>query len=225
MKTLEQQAIDIVIRYANGEDKGLWEEAKLLAPKLMRKPEKPTVEEIDQFNQFRLKYQKLGTVNGCMAEMDIFTKHKDWRDVLPLLHGCIARQIKERQAKADAGEFVPPWPKFSTYIGKSRRWETVYYDLGNQVKHNLDERYAAWLRNFESKYCPYSEIIEKAFTREQFEDWKNKKGIFAGIDRSMSEEAAKTFFGQLHIEYFKLPGNKTKWPTVADYYQHRKNSL
>ena len=224
MKTLEQQAIDIVIRYANGEDKGLWEEAKILAPKLMRKPEKPTIEEIDEFNVFRLMYKKLGAVKGCSVEMKIFTKHKDWRDVLPILKESLLRQIKERQVAHDAGEFVPSWPMFSTYLNQ-RRWEMVYYDLGNQVKHDLPEKYAAWLRNFESKYCPFSEIVSKALTKEQCEDWINKKGIFAGLDRSMSEEAAKTFFGTFHAEYFKSTFTRSTWPTVADYYQHRKKSL
>lgn len=224
MKTLEQQAIDIVIRYANGEDKGLWEEAKLLAPKLMRKPEKPSVEEIDEFNVFRLMYKKLGTVKGCGIEMKTFTNHKDWREVLPMLKESLLRQIRERQAMHDAGEYLPSWPHLSTYLNQ-RRWEMVYYDLGNQVKHDLPEQYAAWLRNFESKYCPYSEVISRALTREQCADWIAKQGIFAGIDRSMSPESAKAFFGTFHSDYYSSAANRYTWPTVADYYQHRKKQL
>lgn len=219
MKTLQQQAYDLVIALASPDAnvKALKKAAQELAPKLEKKQPAPTSEEIDEFNAFRLRYGKLGIVKGCMVEMKSFTKHKDWRDILPALGFNLDRQIMERQARRDAGEFVPDWPMLTTYLNQ-RRWEAVYFDLGNKAKTDLPEAYVSWLRAFESKFCPFSEVVAKALTLKECEEWKNKTGIFAGLDRSLSPEAQKQLFYDMHQRYFTMPGARNGYQNVGEYF-------
>lgn len=222
---LEQQAIDLVLRLASAPDPSnlteLWMEAVALSPKLSRKEPKPTNLEIDAFNFFRLTYKRLAPVKGCMVELKCFTKHKDWRDILPMLPHSIDRQINERRALADSGGFVAPWPMLSTYLNQ-RRWEMIYYDLGDQVKTDLPEKYVSWLRKYIGKNLPMAEIISRALTLEQCEAWQTKTGIFAGLDRSMSTQRMAEFFNELHTQYFTSVTTRTAWGNVAEYYQHLK---
>lgn len=64
-----------------------------------------------------------GTKRGFDTEYNNFTrKHKDWRNILPLLKPAIKAQIADRQRKKITGEFVPSWKHFRTWIN-NRCWE------------------------------------------------------------------------------------------------------
>jgi hypothetical protein len=61
-----------------------------------------------------------GTKRGCSAELtDFQKKHKDWREVIPLLKPAIEAQIAWRQHAN--GEFRPPWKHFKTWLNQ-RCW-------------------------------------------------------------------------------------------------------
>lgn len=73
----------------------------------------------DTFEQVRQLYP--GTTRGLPTELDNFKRHKDWRDVLPLLAPAIEAQIKWRKT-AKNGEFREAWKHFRTWINQ-RWWE------------------------------------------------------------------------------------------------------
>jgi len=61
-----------------------------------------------------------GTKRGLDTEFTNFKKkHKDWRNILPLLKPAIERQIQSREI---ATGFVPNWKNFQTWIN-NRCWE------------------------------------------------------------------------------------------------------
>jgi hypothetical protein len=81
---------------------------------------------LEIFESARKAYQ--GTKRGCQTEFDDFTrKHKDWKEVLPLLEAVIKRQIDNREKlkfarQTDRNVFIPPWKNFKTWL-YNRCWE------------------------------------------------------------------------------------------------------
>lgn len=72
----------------------------------------------DIFNSARKIY--LGRKRGNDTEFANFAKkHKDWREVLPILEPTIRKQI---EARAASNGFVPEWKHFATWINQ-RCWE------------------------------------------------------------------------------------------------------
>lgn len=226
--TLSQQAIDMVTLLANfPPPTGLeaeWEVMVDLVARIKKRPQKPTEEEMAIFEAFRLRYKKVGTVKGTQVEMAHLAKHKDWREALPALETNFERQITERKALHDSGGFVPPWPMLSTYLNQ-RRWEMVYFDLGNQVKTDLPEKYVQWLRQFESRWCPFSFVVTHALTAAECEEWKTLTGKFAGLDRSMTFEKRTQVFNQMHQDYFGIASSRSMFASVGEYYNHIKKNL
>lgn len=52
-------------------------------------------------------------------------KHKDYKEVLPLLKAAIEAQIKWRERKFVANEFTPEWKQFANWA-EGRDWEYDY---------------------------------------------------------------------------------------------------
>ena len=87
------------------------------------------------------------TKRGNETEFDNFCKkHKDWRQVLPLLKEAVEKQIRWR-AESN-GEFRPPWKNFSVWIN-NRCWEdevvvgatTICWKCDKPAKrHTMDPR-------------------------------------------------------------------------------------
>lgn len=79
------------------------------------------VKEKEIFDEFRKKYP--GTKRGNDIEFENFKKkHKDWKDVLPLLLEKLNYQIKAREENRKLGGFVPEWKNLQTWINQ-RCWE------------------------------------------------------------------------------------------------------
>jgi hypothetical protein len=78
------------------------------------------------FDVFRKKYP--GTKRGNETEFKNFQKkHKDWKEVLPLLEKSIDIQIEERrkltlQKQSNKNIFIPQWKNLQTWINQ-RCWE------------------------------------------------------------------------------------------------------
>jgi len=82
-----------------------------------------------QFESFRLKYKSYGgKVRGFQVEIDeLKKKHKDWKDVIPMLSYAIDKEEEERSAALRRGEFFAQIKNLKTYLNQ-RSWE--YYTDG-----------------------------------------------------------------------------------------------
>lgn len=79
----------------------------------------PSTPEQVTFEKARKLYP--GAKRGFDKEFVNFKKkHRDWREVLPLLEPAIQNQIRWRETAN--GEFRPPWKNFPTWIN-SGWWE------------------------------------------------------------------------------------------------------
>lgn len=79
-----------------------------------------TEKDIYVFDEARKIYP--GTKRGNQTEFEnFFKKHKDWKEVLPLLKPAIEKQITWRK-NAKGSDFVPAWKNFKTWIN-NRCWE------------------------------------------------------------------------------------------------------
>ena len=101
----------------------LWKEY-LKGIKTLKEKEKVKDKVMDKekeiFNSVRELFP--GTKKGNDTEYDNFVKkHKDWKDVLPLLLPAVEKQIKYR-ANIPSDKFIPEWKNFQTWIYQ-RCWE------------------------------------------------------------------------------------------------------
>lgn len=79
--------------------------------------------EKEVFNNFRKAYP--GTKRGNDIEFENFIKkHKDWRDVLPILMERLNYQKEGRSIRKQKGLFVPEWKNLKTWINQ-RAWEEL----------------------------------------------------------------------------------------------------
>lgn len=85
-----------------------------------------TVSEEEQlFDKFRKAYK--GSKRGLPTEFTNFKKkHKDWREVLPILLPAYEAQQAKRNAAREQGCFVPQEKNLQTYINQ-RCWEAEEY--------------------------------------------------------------------------------------------------
>ena len=81
----------------------------------------------DVFEDFVVEYKKLygkHTGGGAKTLFNEFTKrHKDWRDVIPLLMDALHKEDAQRNKAKQSNEFFPSPKLLSTYLGKQRAWE------------------------------------------------------------------------------------------------------
>lgn len=95
----------------------------------------PTKEEKEAFEMFRKKYP--GQKRGLDTELSLLIKkHKDWRDVIPILSNAIDVEIRKRTAAESANDFFPKPQMLQTYINQ-RSWEK-YID---EINPNYDNEY------------------------------------------------------------------------------------
>lgn len=90
----------------------------------------PTEEEKNMFEEFRKKYP--GNKRGLKTELDLLVKkHKDWRDIIPILNKAIDVENRKRKEAKDSDSFYPSPKNLQTYIN-NRAWEAFadepYYD-------------------------------------------------------------------------------------------------
>jgi hypothetical protein len=118
------------------------------------------------FDNFRKQYP--GTKRGNEVEFANFVKkHKDWKDILPILSEKLAYQIEARKIKAGAGGFVPEWKNLQTWINQ-RCWEE---EIGKvEKKIELPKTYDEMVElhkkdpNVFSKYTPVKKPGERQAT-------------------------------------------------------------
>lgn len=108
----------------------------------INKKENKTEKEV--FDEFRKLYK--GTKRGLDTEFDNFKKkHKDYKQVLPILKESYLKQEEIRDIKTSKGEFVPQYANLQTWINQ-RRWEIedeLFDVVGDKI---TNERFRAYLR-------------------------------------------------------------------------------
>jgi uncharacterized protein YdaU (DUF1376 family) len=74
-----------------------------------------------QFENFRQLYP--GRKRGTDTEFEnLIKKHKDYKQVVPILSDRLSEQIETRRKLKDRGAFVPEWKNLQTWINQ-RCWE------------------------------------------------------------------------------------------------------
>ena len=134
------------------------------------------------FDQARKLFK--GTKRGLQTEYDNFTKkHKDWKDILPLLKPAVTQQIEWR---AEDGRY---WKNFKTWIN-NRCWEET--KGVSQKRGNVDQ-----------KKCNYSGCSEigvyfaKDDTGQDY--WrceKHKSGWTPSLPKELTDNTLKTVTGK-----------------------------
>lgn len=94
-----------------------------------------------RFGEFANEYKKLcgkHTVSGIKNLYEEFKKrHKDWKDVIPLLMPALKLEHQARTNATARKVFYPTPKNLSTYLGKQRAWEVWVDEI---AKHN-DNQY------------------------------------------------------------------------------------
>lgn len=108
--------------------------------KIERNQKKYNDELFNQFEEFANEYKTLcgkHTVSGIKTLYEDFKKrHKDWRDIIPLLLPALKMEHQARTNANARNEFYPSPKNLSTYLGKQRAWEVWLDDI---VKYNEKE--------------------------------------------------------------------------------------
>ena len=106
-----------------------------------RNQKKEEEELFARFEEFANEYKKLcgkHTVSGIKNLYEEFKKrHKDWKDVIPLLMPALKLEHQARTNATARLVFYPTPKNLSTYLGKQRAWEVWVDEI---AKHN-DNQY------------------------------------------------------------------------------------
>lgn len=114
------------------------------------KPYNSEIKINEKFETIRKKYP--GTKRGYEIEFENFIKkHKNNTELLEIINQRIDEQIKQKNLKTAAGDFVPEWKNFKTYINNNG-WEEDY---------PLKEKQEFKQQNNEFIYSNLTEIIRK----------------------------------------------------------------
>jgi len=92
---------------------------------IQEKEKKKCLSERDLFDQARKAYP--GVKRGLDTELKDFKKKhqgksQSYAEILPLLLPAIKSQIQSRAAQEQAGQWIPPWKHFKTWLSQ-RCWE------------------------------------------------------------------------------------------------------
>ena len=103
-----------------------------------KKNESSSSELAQLFDKFRLRYKQYGgKARGLDTELEnLKKKHKDWREIIPMLLDALEKENAERQSAKVAGKFFPEIKNLQTYINQ-RSWE-AFSDC-SQTSYNDDE--------------------------------------------------------------------------------------
>ena len=89
------------------------------------------------FEIFRQNYP--GTKRGFNVELDnLKKKHKEWKEIIPILSDALNYQRSAREIKARSGGFVPEWKNLQTWINQ-KCWEEEIEinNISNGTKKNI----------------------------------------------------------------------------------------
>ena len=110
-----------------------------------------------EFERFRIKYRRCGgKVRGLQTELgDLKKKHKDWKEVIPLLNNAIENENKARKDAEAMNKFFPSIQKLQTYLN-NRSWEAY---ISDDVESN-DNEYRPLEFGVQQKWNPVRKCLE-----------------------------------------------------------------
>lgn len=214
---LQDQALLILrkIVAGDGDRDALIEQARPIVEKLAKKTQPPTDEEIAIFDEFRKAYAKGGSVRGVKVELAALTKHKDWRECLPLLMPALFRQRSERKMLVDEGRFLPEWKHLGTWLNQ-RGWEMSYHS-GSLEEWEIQPEYKSFLNKFVAGRISWADIKSSALTASEFDAYVKTRGIFASLEKRYSLETRRHIFASAHQEFYTNPMVRAKYLSVKQY--------
>jgi hypothetical protein len=123
--------------------------------------------------------RRVGSKRGNETEFKNFIRHKDWKEVLPLLKPAIERQIKWRKetishnwANPKFRLFIPEWPNFQTWINQ-RRWEEEF-ELPSEEKNRKTEQ---------GKSLPVSVQLQSVPDKTKRQTWKERQELLKKAEK------------------------------------------
>jgi len=100
----------------------------------------------DIFEEARKIYK--GTKRGCNTEFEVFIKHRDWKEVLPILKAAIQREIQYIEGLKKEGKFAPEYKHFKTWLNQ-RCWENEFLSTDNKIINETElKRKKAMIKQF-----------------------------------------------------------------------------
>lgn len=117
----------------------------------------PVTELEKDFESFRRKYKEFGgNARGFVTEFEnLKKKHKDWKDVIPMLMYCLNKENDLRTEAQRHGEFFPQMKNLQTYINQrsweaySEGWESYDPDAYHPEGFPYDSEFDAY------RFCDY----------------------------------------------------------------------
>ena len=88
-----------------------------------------------EFDVFRKLY--IGSKNGLDTEYKNLKKHKDYREIIPLLLPSLEKEYRYKEILKSKKEFCPPWKNLQTWIN-NRCWEQEFTILKEQTHSSID---------------------------------------------------------------------------------------
>ena len=146
--------------------------------KVSKKKEEDFSELTQTFEKFRLRYKQYGgKVRGLETELEnLKKKHKDWKEIIPLLLDAIEKENSARQQAKAMGKFFPEMKNLQTYINQ-RAWETYIDDStnasdDNEYKPIADGVYQRWnpTRQCLEINTPYLSMLNDGYTDDNRPD-------------------------------------------------------
>lgn len=114
----------------------------------------PSDEEKEAFEKFRRKYP--GQKRGLQTELDLLIKkHKDWKEIIPILSDAIDVENRKRKEAERAETFFPLPKNLQTYIN-NRSWE-AYVD---EINPNYDNEYHPSTNGSDVRWNEYTQYYQ-----------------------------------------------------------------
>jgi hypothetical protein len=91
------------------------------------------------FEEFRQAYP--GVKRGLETEFKDLKKHKDWKQIIPLLQNALRQQYHAREKNRENGHFVPEWKHLKTYINQRGWEEEISINTNKNTNGNKNESF------------------------------------------------------------------------------------
>lgn len=185
----------------------------------------------EAFSEYELEFETFrkifpGTKRGLSTEFQNFKKkHKDWKEILPKLHGIIQKQIEYKKSKKLSGGFVPEWKHMQTWINQ-RCWEeetpiATATEIDNQLDNydlppNLLIKYNSYLESVQQNFPALLKSSCRIYSKDDFFDLSTDRTVTARRNR-ITDRKYQELWIQAHRDLTEKPYLRTQHETVYDY--------
>lgn len=149
-----------------------------------------------EFEEFRLLYT--GVKPGEEEALKILKKHKDWKQVIPLLRPAFEKEELWRKDGISKGEFRPPPKHLQTWLNQ-RCWQQ---EFGHIVeKEPESESFKLYRQRVQELVGELPYLLSE----NQMAEWMTETGVFAGLSHKFSHQRRKEMFYKAHIALRDTP--------------------